>query len=441
MMSEAKLRAQEIAARISAGRLGGASLGKRERNDAGVALPPPSTRSSAMYGSNPVAPNPMHQGGGGYAYSQPPPNVQGNSLYGAPQGYANGPPPGPYNAPPHGAPPPPPPASDRGDIEHYIMVPNSMIGALIGRGGSNLSDLSRETGARIKVQPQSECAPGTQERRVTITGGMSQADHLKSKVESFMREREALTAQSQAAAAPSTSSSSGSAPEAVSKAMSQTMEVPNERVGAIIGRSGVNMRAIQERTNTILKIPLEHDPGRPNIRTLTIHGDNDADITTAKAEIQQTVDLTSRPQSEAVPVATVPIGSSKQHVVPDDKVGSIIGKQGATVKDIQTRLGVKLLIPTAADPHSMPPMRTITITGPSGAIEMAILEIEHRVQERAPQQQHSHSSKSTHMYDSNSDAASIYGGGAQKQTSVNSTQYYDDYWNYASHYGEKTARE
>lgn len=47
-------------------------------------------------------------------------------------------------------------------------------------------------------------------------------------------------------------------------------------------------------------------------------------------------------------------------VVPDDKVGIVIGRGGCTIKDIQNRNNVKIQIPPTADAGSNPPVRTVS---------------------------------------------------------------------------------
>jgi predicted PilT family ATPase len=53
-------------------------------------------------------------------------------------------------------------------------------------------------------------------------------------------------------------------------------------------------------------------------------------------------------QNQQLQAQSVYSASTTFVVVPDDKVGIIIGKQGATVKDIQNRLRVKIQIPQVA---------------------------------------------------------------------------------------------
>lgn len=60
-------------------------------------------------------------------------------------------------------------------------------------------------------------------------------------------------------------------------------------------------------------------------------------------------------------------------------MGLVIGKGGATIKQIQTTTGARLQIPAEPDPGSSPPTRTISITGGGQAIEQAIQEIDRLV--------------------------------------------------------------
>ena len=62
--------------------------------------------------------------------------------------------------------------------------------------------------------------------------------------------------------------------------------------------------------------------------------------------------------------------------VPDDKVGSIIGRQGASINAIQQRTGCRVQIPRECTPGSMPPTRTVSLTGRPEACAAAMREIE-----------------------------------------------------------------
>eukprot|EP00624_Nannochloropsis_granulata_P003947 evm.model.NODE_2982_length_36456_cov_21.122120.1 len=59
-----------------------------------------------------------------------------------------------------------------------------------------------------------------------------------------------------------------------------------------------------------------------------------------------------------------------------EKVGMIIGRSGAVIKEIQHRTGTRIQVPTTAEPGSNPPIRAVTIMGPGDGPERARYEIE-----------------------------------------------------------------
>ena len=109
------------------------------------------------------------------------------------------------------------------------------------------------------------------------------------------------------------------------------------------------------------------------MRTLTIGADNKEAVDAAQVEIFMTLSN----QQQQVQQLYNASSTSLHVVVPDDKVGLIIGKGGLTVKDIQNRLNVKVVIPQQADAGSNPPVRTVryiyvhlTITGACACVCM-----------------------------------------------------------------------
>ena len=55
-----------------------------------------------------------------------------------------------------------------GHIEQIVLVPDDRIGALIGRGGSNVKGIQMRTGTRIQIPKTVES--GTSHRKVVVTG-------------------------------------------------------------------------------------------------------------------------------------------------------------------------------------------------------------------------------------------------------------------------------
>jgi RNA-binding protein Nova len=55
-----------------------------------------------------------------------------------------------------------------------FLVSNSAAGSIIGRSGSNISQLQQQSGARLQLSRNQEYFPGTQERIMIATGTVNQ---------------------------------------------------------------------------------------------------------------------------------------------------------------------------------------------------------------------------------------------------------------------------
>lgn len=117
------------------------------------------------------------------------------------------------------------------------------------------------------------------------------------------------------------------------------------------------MKMIQDKTYSTVLIPPTPDDDNPAVRTISIGAESREDVEACQAEIssmlqQQHQQLMSGASSYQPQAFTM--------TVPDDRVGIVIGKGGATIKELQNRHGVRIQIPTYADVGSMPPVRTVS---------------------------------------------------------------------------------
>lgn len=163
-----------------------ASMPEDEGRASKFARQAPAPGAPAGYGAAPspyaAAANPYAVGLYGYAppppgqYGQPmppmPPAAPGSSAYLSYAGYSQPPPvPMPASSGPHGggavrlAPPMPTGGPDGETIQ---LVPSSLAGRLIGKGGSGIRELRESSRAQVKIL--ADCEPGTDLRRVTVTG-------------------------------------------------------------------------------------------------------------------------------------------------------------------------------------------------------------------------------------------------------------------------------
>ncbi|KAJ3672200.1 hypothetical protein LUZ60_006921 [Juncus effusus] len=108
-----------------------------------------------------------------------------SGYHGAPMGYMA--PPSPYNNSPNygpngqggggrypynkgNAPRSPAPSNEVGSESKTLAVPDEHIGAVVGRSGRTITEISQLSGARIKISDRGDFMPGTSDRKVTITG-------------------------------------------------------------------------------------------------------------------------------------------------------------------------------------------------------------------------------------------------------------------------------
>lgn len=130
-------------------------------------------------------------------------------------------------------------------------------------------------------------------------------------------------------------------------------------ISLIIGKGGATVKMIQDRTNSNVQIPPNADEDNPAVRTLSIGAETREAVEACQMEIFNTL----QQQQQQLMSGTPSVSSYQPQVftmaVPDDRVGIVIGKGGSTIKDLQSRYGVRIQIPGYADVGSMPPIRTV----------------------------------------------------------------------------------
>lgn len=254
--------------------------------------------------------------------------------------------------------------------------------------------------------------------------------------------------------------------------------VPDDKVGTIIGKGGSQLRGIQDRTRSQIVIPPQHDEGNPQMRTLSVGGHSLEDAQAAQQEIFATLKKNEEAAAAYASGQTLQQRSTNPVItmtVPDDKIGMLIGKGGATIKDLQARTRTRIQMPQERDPGSFPPVRTITISGEHDGQMGAKAEIEgmfgasmdggppsgghpgqqyqHQYQGLGQQQhqqgmyggwggQQQNAYAPSDMYSQQQQ----YGGQFNNNNSTGGdhndpTAYYNDFWQYASYYGEAAARQ
>mmetsp|Transcript_8225 Transcript_8225/g.7365 ORF Transcript_8225/g.7365 Transcript_8225/m.7365 type:complete len:592 (+) Transcript_8225:63-1838(+) len=337
------------------------------------------------------------------------------------------------------------------DYQEELKVPNPSVGIIIGKGGENIVKLHQLSGASMLIAKETDMKPGDTHRSIMLKGSPENVAVLRAKIEEMVATRSSVCLLNGTKLTPDNN---------LNTAVVMKVAVPNDKVGYIIGKGGMNVKNIQEKTKTTLFIPQQADEDNPSIRTISIGGDTKEAVQAGHSEIFLCIQQAN--------IAGVGAGPTVAIVLPDERVGSIIGRGGSNIKDLMTRHRVKVYIPQAADPGTNPPVRTCTISGTVEGIQACRYEIEMQLQgqrEVVP---------STPLYTQpygTSMMPSMYGQPyydptqalyaqqfgyynqlqpqtvpavpttPKQDTPTDPKAYYNDFWQYATYYGEALARQ
>ncbi|XP_073023452.1 uncharacterized protein [Primulina eburnea] len=160
--------------------------------------------------------------------------------------------------------------------------------------------------------------------------------------------------------------------------ISRQMEVPNDKVGVLIGKAGDTIRSLQDNSGAKIQImkDAEADP-QSTTRPLELIGTLE-NITRAEKLIKAVIaeaDAGGSPSLVARGFNTVQAAGGGEQLeiqVPIEKVGIIIGKGGETIRNLQTRSGARIqLIQQNLSEGNQTTERTVRVSGNKKQIETA----------------------------------------------------------------------
>ncbi|KAL8152279.1 hypothetical protein V2J09_010039 [Rumex salicifolius] len=158
------------------------------------------------------------------------------------------------------------------------------------------------------------------------------------------------------------------------QSITKKIDIPNGRVGVIIGKGGETIKYLQLQSGAKIQVTRDMDAD-PNsfTRTVDLVGSPDQ---IAKAE-QLIGDVLAEAEAGGSAVVsrrmTGQVGSEQfSMMVPNNKVGLVIGKGGETIKSIQARSGARVqVIPLHPPPGDTSTERTVQIDGSAEQVEAA----------------------------------------------------------------------
>ncbi len=175
-----------------------------------------------------------------------------------------------------------------GQASASISVPDGSVGMIIGRGGSNVNEIQSRTSTHVEIPKF--CDPSTPGMRTVVITGASQqqCDTARSDIENMLAaeargERPQLGGSGGAAAGAGANIGPPAEGHWNGSEYICELDVPNDRIGPVIGRQGSNIKDVQMRTGTYINIREHAD--HLGQRRITVRGQNAESAEAAKVEI------------------------------------------------------------------------------------------------------------------------------------------------------------
>ncbi|KAF2290405.1 hypothetical protein GH714_012829 [Hevea brasiliensis] len=140
------------------------------------------------------------------------------------------------------------PASDTQTTSRKMEVPNDKVGVLIGKGGDTIRYLQYNSGAKIQITRDADANPQSTTRPVEIIGTLSNIKKAEKLINAVIAEVAELILFPKGLP----SAQTGGVGEQLE------MQVPNEKVGLIIGRGGDAIKALQAKLGGLIQLCVGH---------------------------------------------------------------------------------------------------------------------------------------------------------------------------------------
>ncbi|XP_027360027.1 far upstream element-binding protein 1-like isoform X2 [Abrus precatorius] len=149
-----------------------------------------------------------------------------------------------------------------------IDVPNNKVGVLIGKAGDTIRYLQYNSGAKIQITRDADADPHSTTRSVELIGSLESIE----KAEKLMT---AVIAEADAGGSPSLVARGLSPAQATVGSEQIQIQVPNEKVGLIIGRGGETIKGLQTKSGARIQLIPQHLPEGDDSkeRTVQVTGD------------------------------------------------------------------------------------------------------------------------------------------------------------------------
>lgn len=273
-----------------------------------------------------------------------------------------------------------------------LLVDQSQISSVVGKGGSNLTEIRQSSRANIKVLPKAElpaCALPTDEL-VQVQGGYDEAKQAILMI--TCRVREAVQKQTEKKLRDSNANESSDLPDHLVSSMFDGQDggdlggieamfhgpvnvefrllVPDHRIGGVIGKGGDVIRRVRQETGAKVRVA-DPIPGcLERIVSCTSIEDASTTYCAALEAFIRCLTHMLKDQREG-PNFLV------RTLVPSAQIACVLGRNGHTLKQIRqnTHTQIQILPRDQAPPTGLHDDEVLQVEGPVHNINMAIREI------------------------------------------------------------------
>ncbi|KAK4131617.1 hypothetical protein BT67DRAFT_387503 [Trichocladium antarcticum] len=177
----------------------------------------------------------------------------------------------------------PPPVPKEGEDSLQIMVPDRTVGLIIGRGGETIRDLQERSACHINIVSENKSINGL--RPVNLIGTPAAARHAKELILEIVDSDSRNGNNPANARGGGGGGGGGGGPDKIN----DSIYVPSDAVGMIIGKGGETIREMQNVTGCKINVSQSSGPGEVE-REIGLVGTLDS-IAQAKRAIEDKVDV------------------------------------------------------------------------------------------------------------------------------------------------------
>ncbi|XP_029291977.1 poly(rC)-binding protein 4-like isoform X2 [Cottoperca gobio] len=236
--------------------------------------------------------------------------------------------------------------SSKPPVTLRLVIPASQCGSLIGKGGAKIKEIRESTGAQIQVA--GDLLPNSTERGVTISGNQESVIQCVRLICTVILESPPKGATIPYRPSPS--------PAALLIAGNQVYEAsefaPHPMYSVTQGGLDLQQNAVFQAYT------LQNQYGIPHSEMAKLH----------QLSMQQGLSPMAQPASNIIPGMDSNSQTSQELLIPNDLIGSIIGRQGTKINEIRQVSGAQIKIGSQLDGTSD---RHVTITGTPVSINLA----------------------------------------------------------------------